>query len=126
MNLALRGLVVLASLFFLFAGSVKVTGLPASMFEHQMTEYLLEYGMNRQIAFLIGLAELFGAVTIWFHRSRWIGIVGAGTLVVVTAGALFFHLTFDTFRDGILALVMLILSASILSGSLYLRARTDS
>ena len=114
MRQTLSVLVAVVSLAFLFIGTVKVTGRPESMFEVQMTEYFIPFGLNRQIAFLIGLAELFGSIAIWFHRKHWIGLVGAATLVVVTFGALGFHLVFDTFRKGTAALVMLIWSTLIL------------
>ncbi len=112
---ALSVLVVVVSSAFLLIGTVKVTGQPQSVIEFQMTEYFIPFGLNRQRAFLIGMAELFGSITIWFHRKHWIGLVGAATLVVVTSGALTFHLTFDTFQQGTPALVMLILSALILT-----------
>ena len=123
MRKALSVLVAIVSLSFLFIGSVKVTGQPQSMFEMQMTQFFIPYGLTREIAFLIGMAELFGAITIWFHRRHWIGLVGTATLVVVTSGALTFHLTFDTFQQGTPALVMLILSALILilAGREYLQ-----
>lgn len=114
MRQALSVLVAVVSLAFLFIGTVKVTGRPEPLFEVQMTWYFIPFGLNRQIAFLIGLAELFGSIAIWFHRKHWIGLVGAATLVLITSGVLGCHLVFDTFREGTAALVMLILSALIL------------
>ena len=77
----------IVSLFFLFASTVKIFGRPHAMFEYQLENYFIGYGLNRQIMFLIGLAELCGAITIWYHRTHWIGLLGAAVLVVVTTGA---------------------------------------
>ena len=118
---AVKAVVVFVSVFFLFVGTVKLTGVPQGMFDNQMSQYFIPFGLNRPIVFLIGLAEVSGAIAIWFHRSHWIGLAGAATLVVVTSGALFFHLRFDTFREGVPALVMLLLSAFVLAVS----ARAD-
>ena len=115
----------IVSLFFLFASTVKIFGRPHAMFEYQLENYFIAYGLNRQIMFLIGLAELIGAVTIWYHRTHWIGLVGAAVLVVVTTGAIVFHLRFDTGREAVPAVVMLVLSGYVLltSGRDALKAR---
>jgi hypothetical protein len=118
----------IVSLFFLFASTVKIFGRPQAMFEYQLEHYFIAYGLTRQIMFLVGLAELCGAVTIWYHRTHWIGLMGAALLVVVTTGAIVFHLRFDTVREAIPAIVMLVLSGYVLlfSGRDQLNARGRS
>jgi hypothetical protein len=61
---------------------------------------------------LIGLVELFAAVSIWFQASIW-GVAGALAILVTSLGALFFHFRFDEFKDGIPAMVTFTLSAVI-------------
>jgi hypothetical protein len=113
------------SLFFLFASTVKIFGRPQGMFEYQLEHYFIAHGLSREIMRVVGLAELFGAVTIWYHRTHWIGLAGAAALVVVTTGAMVFHLRFDTAREAVPAVVMLALSGYVLlvSGRDQLNAR---
>ena len=61
----------LLSAFFLFASSIKIFGWQKKVFEIQL-EMFESYGLNRQIMFLVGCAELFGAIAIWF-QSSWVG-----------------------------------------------------
>ena len=88
-----------------------------------MTTYFDAYGIGRDLVRVIGVAELFGGFTIWLHRRHWVGLAGAATLVVVTSGAVMFHLRYDTVGEAVPALVMLSLSGSVLliSGSQHLR-----
>ena len=58
----------LLSAFFLFASSIKIFGWQKKVFELQL-EMFESYGLNRQIMFLVGCAELFGAIVIWFQSS---------------------------------------------------------
>ena len=80
----------LVTAFFLFAGTVKLVGWPARIFDNQMTTYFDAYGISRDLVRMIGVAELFGGMTIWLHRRHWVGLAGAATLVVVTSGAIVF------------------------------------
>ena len=111
---------------FLFAGTVKLVGWPAGIFDNQMTTYFDAYGISRDLVRMIGVAELFGGMTIWLHRRHWVGLAGAATLVVVTSGAIVFHFRYDTAREAVPALVMWLLSGSVLltSGVPYLRRLT--
>jgi len=114
MSIALKGIIGILSVFFIFAGSVKVFGWQKQILAIQMG-FMQKYGLNRQILFLIGLLELFAAVSIWFQASIW-GVLGALAILVTSLGALFFHFRFDRWQDGVPAMVTLTLSA-IITGS---------
>ena len=58
---------------------------------------------------LIGFVELFGAITLWF--PDYVGMAGAFTLFATSAGAICFHLYFDTWKDAIPAFVTISLSS---------------
>ena len=103
----------LLSAFFLFASSIKLIGWQQKIFEIQL-EMFKSYGLNRQIMFLVGCAELFGAIAIWFQDS-WIGPLGALALLGTSVGAIFCHLIFDTWKQAIPAMVTGTLSAVVLS-----------
>lgn len=107
----------LLSAFFLFASSIKLFGWQKMIFEKQL-EFFYSYGLNRQIMALVGTVEMFGAITIWFQGS-WLGLLGALALCGTSAGAIFFHLRFDTWKDGIPAMVTLTLSAYVAAMSIY-------
>lgn len=111
MSMALNIIVGLLSVFFIFAGSVKVFAWQKLIFDTQMA-FMKKYGLNRQILFLIGLVELVAAVSIWFQASLW-GVVGALAIFFTSLGALYFHFRFDEFKDGVPAMVTFILSAVI-------------
>jgi DoxX-like family len=96
-------LVALLSLFFTFAGSVKVFGWQKKVFDTQM-EMMGRYGLNREALVVIGLVECAGAIGLWF-QSGVIGAIAALTLLAVSAGALAFHLKFDGIKDGIPAML---------------------
>ncbi|GAB5439428.1 DoxX family protein [Falsiruegeria mediterranea] len=103
----------LLSAFFLFASSIKIFGWQKKVFEIQL-DMFESYGLNRQIMFLVGCTELFGATTIWF-QSSWIGPLGALALLCTSIGAIFCHLVFDTWKQGIPAMVTGTLSAFVFS-----------
>ena len=102
----------LLSIFFLFASSIKVLGWQKTIFETQHAMFI-KYGLNRQIMVLTGLVELFGAITILFQQS-WLGTLGALALFATSAGAVFCHLYFDTWRDGLPAMITGLLSVLII------------
>jgi hypothetical protein len=95
--------VALLSAFFLFASSIKILGWQKLIFETQVAMFL-KYGLNRQIMALTGFAELFGAIAIWFQGS-WIGTLGALALVGTSFGAIGCHLIWDTWKDGVPAMI---------------------
>lgn len=112
MNTFITVIVALLSAFFLFAGSIKLFGWQKMIFEKQL-EFFQSYGLNRQIMALVGIVELFGATNIWFQGSV-LGLLGAAALLATSLGAIFFHLRFDTWKDGIPAIVTLTLSSLVI------------
>ncbi|GAB5487493.1 MAG: hypothetical protein Pars2KO_10630 [Parasphingorhabdus sp.] len=72
----------------------------------------IKYGLNRQLMALVGFTELFGAIAIWFHGS-WIGTMGALALLGTSLGAIVCHLIWDTWKDGIPAMITGILSGYV-------------
>lgn len=105
-------IVGLLSAFFLLASSIKLVGWQQKVFDTQLAMFE-SYGMNRQIMFLIGLAELFGAICICFQGS-WLGPLGAAALLGTSTGAIVCHLVFDTWKDGVPAMITGTLSAFVL------------
>ncbi|WP_109313319.1 DoxX family protein [Ruegeria sp. AU67] len=103
----------LLSAFFLFASSIKIFGWQKKVFEIQLGMFE-SYGLNRQIMFIVGCGELFGAIAIWF-QSSWIGPLGALALLCTSVGAIFCHLVFDTWKQGIPAMITGTLAALVLN-----------
>jgi len=101
----------LLSAFFLFASSVKIFGWQRFIFETQLAMFH-KYGLNRQIMMLVGFAELFGAVLIWFQGS-WPGTLGALALLGTSAGAIACHLIWDSWKEGVPAMITGALSAAV-------------
>ncbi len=109
--MVLNIIIGLLSFFFLFASSIKLFGWQRKVFEIQL-EMFNSYGLNRQIMFLVGCAELFGAIAIWFQGSPF-GALGALAILGASTGAIFFHLVYDTWKDGVPAMITWALSAFV-------------
>lgn len=101
----------LLTAFFIFASSIKIFGWQKLIFETQLA-FFKKYGLNRAIMALVGFVELFGAITLWL--PDYFGVAGALALLGTSAGAICCHLYFDTWKDGIPAMVTLILSGIVL------------
>ncbi|WP_299425121.1 DoxX family protein [uncultured Shimia sp.] len=99
------------SAFFLFASSIKMFGWQKKIFDVQLGMFI-SYGLNRQIMLLVGCVELFGATAIWFQGS-WVGPLGALALLGTSIGAIGCHLIWDTWKDGIPAMITGTLSAIV-------------
>lgn len=104
-------LITLLSVFFLFASSIKILGWQKKIFDLQLAMFI-KYGLNRQIMRLVGMVELFGAISIWF-QSFWLGPLGALALLGTSVGAIFCHLVFDSWKEGVPAMITGIFSAMI-------------
>jgi len=102
---------VFLTAFFLFASSIKILGLPKAIFLTQL-EFFRNYGLNRTLMALVGFVELFGAIALWLPGRM--SMLGALAILCTSAGAIFFHLRFDTWKDGIPATITLLLSGLIL------------
>lgn len=107
---------VFLTAFFLFASSIKILGLPKEIFNKQLG-FFHNYGLNRPLMALIGFVELFGAIALWLPGR--LSLLGALAIACTSAGAIFFHLRFDTWKDGIPATITLLLSGLILTSTLY-------
>ncbi|MGF1714913.1 DoxX family protein [Photobacterium chitinilyticum] len=116
MNTFLTVVIALLSAFFLFASSIKLFGWQKMIFDKQLV-FFHSYGLNRQVMVVVGLAELFGGLAIWFQSSLF-GTLGALALLGTSLGAIICHLRFDTWKDGIPAMITLSLSSMIVYFSL--------
>lgn len=101
----------LLSAFFLFASSIKIFGWQKFIFETQLAMFI-KYGLNRQVMTLVGLVELISAITIWLQGS-WIGTIAALALLATSIGAIGCHLIWDTWKDGVPAVITGLLSAFV-------------
>jgi len=101
----------LLTAFFIFASSIKIFGWQKMIFETQL-EFFRKYGLNRTIMALVGVVELFGAIALWL--PSYLGAAGALALLGTSAGAICCHLYFDTWKDGIPAMITLTLSGVVL------------
>lgn len=107
--MSLKIIIGLLSAFFLFASSIKIFGWQKKIFEPQLAMFI-KYGLNRQIMAMTGIIELFGATTIWF-QGFWIATLGALALLGTSLGAIACHLIFDTWKEGVPAMITGTLSA---------------
>ena len=102
--------------FFMLASSIKTLGWQKKVFETQLA-FFKNYGLNRQIMFVVGCLELAGAMSLLLGLVGWVPelvvSLGALLLAVVSIGAIFFHLRFDSWQAGIPAMVTLSLSSYV-------------
>jgi hypothetical protein len=101
----------LLTAFFVFASSIKILGWQKMIFETQLG-FFKKYGFNRTVMAAVGFVELFGAFALWL--PGYIGIAGVLALLGTSVGAICCHLYFDTWKDGIPAMVTLTLSGVVL------------
>ncbi|WP_406644289.1 DoxX family protein [Aliisedimentitalea scapharcae] len=106
---------ILLTVFFLFASSIKIFGWQDKIFQIQL-EMFKSYGLNRGIMRLVGMVELFGAIAIWFSGTIF-SPLGAMALLGTSIGAIGCHLIFDTWKQGVPAMITGTLSAVILWNS---------
>ncbi len=101
---------ILMVMFFVLASSIKTLGWQKKVFEIQLG-FFKSYGLNRKIMFLVGLVELTGAALLILAlcdiSPAQTQLMGGAILGATSIGALYFHLRFDTWKDGIPAMVTL-------------------
>ena len=110
----LTGLITLAFLFF---GTVKITGQPKKLFETQKLSYVEKYGLSRGAITAIGVCEVAAALAIllWSTDMAWVAQVGHIVLMVVTAGAMYYHNKYDSVtKDGLPAIIQFGLNTALL------------
>ena len=104
---------VLLVVFFLLASSIKTIAWQKKVFEIQLG-FFKSYGLNRKIMFLVGLVELTGAALLILAlcdiSPEQTQLMGGAILGATSIGALYFHLRFDTWKDGIPAMITLLCS----------------
>ena len=105
---------VLLTVFFVFASSIKLFGWQKTIFETQLA-FFRKYGLNRTVMALVGIVELSAAIALWLPAP--LDLLGALALAGTSAGAIFFHLRYDTWKDGVPAMMTLSLSALLLMNS---------
>ena len=102
---------ILMVMFFVLVSSIKTLGWQKKVFEIQLG-FFKSYGLNRMIMFLVGLVELTGAALLILAlcdiSPEQNQLMGGAILGATSIGALYFHLRFDTWKDGIPAVVTLL------------------
>ena len=111
---------ILMVMFFVLASSIKTLGWQKKVFEIQLG-FFKSYGLNRKIMFLVGLVELTGAALLILAlcdiSPAQTQLMGGAILGATSIGALYFHLRFDTWKDGIPAMVTLLGSGFLVIAS---------
>lgn len=105
--------------FFVFASSIKLSGWQKMIFTTQLA-FFKKYGLNRQVMFAVGAIEFVAAMLILSPLMldaslvNTVSLFGYLALSAVSLGAIACHLWFDTWRDGVPAMVTFILSVVLL------------
>ncbi|WP_255526890.1 DoxX family protein [Photobacterium sp. BZF1] len=108
----------LLAAFFLFASSIKILGWQKMIFTTQLA-FFVKYGLNRHWMFAVGVLEFVSAVMIITPMlvgasiATTIALMGSTLLAAVSMGAMVCHLWFDTWRDGVPAMVTFALSVAL-------------
>lgn len=126
MNIVRIVLSVVVALAFGFFSIVKIAGVPDSLFQDAKEAIIDRYGISRGGMRLIGLMELTGAILVLagvFENFTQLGQVGNGILMIVTAGAMYFHNRYDSvMKDGLPAVIQFTLNTILLILSFVLAA----
>ena len=85
----------------------KNPGLAKEGFSVSSWGCFVKYGLNRQIMFLVGLAELFWWRLLSGFQGSYLSAIGALVILATSLGAIICHLIFDTWKDGIPAMLTL-------------------
>ena len=104
-------LAILLAFFFIMTGIVKIFGTPRKMFKEQKKQFFDNYGIDRKGIRSIGFAEVFGGIAVLFWNANLMfALTGGIALVMITAGATYFHFVYDKKPAPQAAITMLVLS----------------
>lgn len=103
----------LCTLAFGAAGAAKLAGV------EQMHLSFALMGLPAWFGYFIGASELAGAIGIWFKKLR---IYAAGGLLIIMAGAVYFHVVYDAVANAVPAVVLALLLTHILANRAKERA----
>ncbi|RMD67176.1 DoxX family protein [Candidatus Pacearchaeota archaeon] len=113
--------VFLLAVMFGFAGSVKLFGEPRNVFRSLDRGFFRRYGLTRTQVRWIGVFELLGvALLALSFFQKFLIILGALVLLVISLGALGFHLKHDTIREAAPSIVAVVLSLSLTVSNWYM------
>ncbi len=97
---------VLLTLAFLGSGIMKLMGV------EQSRQGFENWGYPIFFMYLIGLCEVAGAVGLWLRRFSYAAKV---CFIILMAGAVLTHLVFDTVKDAVPPIILIILTAVALA-----------
>ncbi|GAC34724.1 DoxX family protein [Paraglaciecola polaris] len=95
----------LATMAFAAAGIAKLAGV------EQMHMSFAAMGLPVWFGYFIGASELAGAIGIWLKK---LSISAASGLLIIMAGALYFHLVYDAVANAVPAIVLSLLLINII------------
>jgi len=109
-------LTVFLALFFTFASSIKILGWQKFIFTTQLA-FFKKYGLNRAQMLLIGVVELIAAILLIssiYTSNDILNGVGSLMIAITSMGAIYFHLTYDTIKDALAAIITLTLASVLI------------
>ena len=112
---------VVLILFFSLASSIKIAGWQPFIFDTQLA-FFVKYGLQRSHMFAVGVIELTASIALLvalLSSSEVLTQVGAALIALTSVGALYFHLRFDTLKDGIPAVITFALSSYLFDFALW-------
>lgn len=109
-------LTVFLALFFTFASSIKILGWQKFIFTTQLA-FFKKYGLNRAQMLLVGVVELIAAILLIssiYTSNDILNGVGSSMIAITSMGAIYFHLTYDTIKDALAAIITLTLASVLI------------
>lgn len=108
-------LTALLTLAFLGSGIMKLTGA------EQLKQGFESWGYPLIFMYFIGLCEVAGAMGIWSRRFSYIAKI---CFITLMAGAVMTHLFFDTIKEAMPPIILLVMTTAALK--LHHKERTQS
>ncbi|MFK7992887.1 MAG: DoxX family protein [Granulosicoccus sp.] len=90
---------VFVSAILLMGGVMKLSG------QEMALQSFVDLGLPSWFGTFIGVAEIAGAIGIWLPR---LSSLAAGGILVIMAGAVYYHVTFPPIPAGVPALLVLL------------------